>query len=107
MVIIKEADSGIAAVGKQIRKQQGLFTRQAGSTGQFRIQLRRPGLNLGSAERATGSIYGIGGRWGEAVRSGLFFSYTAECNTAGAACERIGSDLNGLLHQLTVGIYEF
>ena len=73
----------------------------------FRIQLRRPRFYPGLAERAICSIPGIRRRRGQGVRAGFFFCQAAEGNAAGATGERIGSDLNGPLHHLAVGIYEF
>ncbi len=107
MVIVEQADRGIAAIGKQIRKQQRIFAGQSRLICQIRIQLGRLRFYLGPAERAFSGIPGIRRRRGQNVSAGLLFFYAAEGNAAGASAKRMGADFNRPLHQLPGGINEF
>ena len=107
MIIIEQADCGIAAIGKQVRKQQAIFAGQPGFTCQIRIQLWRLRFHLGPAKRAIRSISGIRRRRWQGVGAGFLFFYTAEGNATGAPGKWIGADFNRMLRQLPGGVNEF
>jgi len=63
--------------------------------------------NLGAAERAFGGLVCIRWRLGQRIGGDFLFMDPAESEATGTSGDRICSDLNGPLHNLSGGINEF